>query len=84
MNERRRLATLTPLIFGRVSRVLAGLASLGAIAFVPLEGFGLLGAMGLAFLGFSFLIGGVVGNPGCEVTALPNLLLRSDKKVHFT
>jgi hypothetical protein len=79
-----RLATLKPLLVGRVSRALAGLASLGSIAFVPLEGFGILGAAALAVLGLSFLVGGVVGNPGCEVTALPNLFLRSEKKVHFT
>ncbi len=78
----RRLATLKPLLVGRVSRILAGLASLGAVAFVPLAGFGFLGAAALAVLGLSFLVGGFVGNPGCEVTALPNLLLRSDKKVH--
>ena len=37
----------------------------------------------LALLGLSFLIGGLLANPGCELTALPNLFLRSDKKVHF-
>ena len=78
----KRLATLEPLFLGRLSRILAGLASLGAIAFVPLGGFGLPGAAVLVVLGLSFLVGGIVGNPGCEVTALPNLLLRSDKKVH--
>ena len=77
-----RLATLRPLFIGRLSRVLAGLVSVGAVAFVPLYGFGFLGAAALAVLGLSFLVGGVVGNPGCEVTALPNLFLRSDKKVH--
>lgn len=76
------LAKLEPLLFGRVSRVFVGLVSLGLVAFVPLDGFGILGAAALAVLGISFLVGGIVGNPGCEVTALPNLFLPSDKKVH--
>ncbi len=84
MRERRSLATLKPLFVGRASRILAGLASLGAVAFVQLDGFGLLGGVALGVLGLSFLVGGIVGNPGCEVTALPNLFLRSEKKVHFT
>ncbi len=84
MSATRRLATLRPLFIGRLSRILAGLASLGALAFVPLDGFGLLAGAALAVLGLSFLVGGIVGNPGCEVTALPNLFLRSEKKVHFT
>ena len=84
MSETKSLATLRPLLVGRVSRILAGLASLGAVAFVPMDGLGLLGGAALIVLGLSFVVGGIVGNPGCEVTALPNLFLRSEKKVHFT
>ena len=43
-----------------------------------------LGFMGLMLFGLSFLVGGVVGNPGCELTALPNLLLPSNKRLHST
>ena len=31
-----------------------------------------------------FLIGGLVGNPGCELTAIPNLVLRPEQRVHCT
>ena len=41
-----------------------------------------LGFTALMLLGLSFLVGGVVGNPGCELTALPNLVLPSRKRLH--
>jgi hypothetical protein len=40
------------------------------------------GTVGLVFLGLSFLIGGVMGNPGCELTAILNLFASEKKKVH--
>ena len=66
MNDRTRLK---PLAIGRVSRIVAGIAAIG----VAIEmGYGL-GWLVLMALGVSFLVGGVIGNPGCEITALPNL-----------
>jgi hypothetical protein len=82
MSEERSLARLKPLFFGRLSRVLAGVLALLAVPFVGFDGLAAVGAVALGGLGLSFLIGGVTANPGCEITALPNLLLRSDKRVH--
>lgn len=79
--ETKSLAKLEPLLFGRVSRVLAGVATLywGAELWSAESGV----AAGLVILlGLSFLIGGVVGNPGCEITALPNLFLSREKRTH--
>jgi hypothetical protein len=43
---------------------------------------GWVGAAILAFLGLSFFIGGLVANPGCEITAILNLLLPEPKRLH--
>lgn len=80
---RHRLSRLRPLAVGRATRIAAGVAALVGLAFVPWEGAATLGGLALALLGLSFLIGGLLANPGCELTALPNLFLRRDKKVHF-
>jgi hypothetical protein len=82
MNEETNLARLKPLFFGRLSRVLAGVLALLVAPFVGFEGLEVVGALALGGLGLSFLIGGLMANPGCEITAIPNLLLRSDKRVH--
>jgi hypothetical protein len=79
----RRLAELPPLFFGRLSRVLAGAATLYWAAEVWSADWGdLVLAAVLVWLGLSFLAGGLMGNPGCEITALPNLLLPAKKRVH--
>ena len=83
MSEKQSLAKLQPLLFGRLSRVVAGVAALTAVPFVGFHGVEILGAAVLLLLGLSFLVGGLMATPGCEVTALPNLLLRSHKRVHF-
>ena len=67
-----------PLLFGRLLRILLGLASLVSLAFLGSIGF--LTQAVLGFLGVSFLVGGIIANPGCEITALPNLLFR--KRAH--
>ncbi len=85
MSHQAPLSKLRPLFLGRVSRLLAGLGTLAAAFwFVEWQGLAILGGLALVLLGLSFLVGGLVGNPGCELTALPNLLLPSDKHVHFT
>ena len=76
------LEELRPLFFGRLTRVLVGLATLIVILAVGPSDLGPWWTIGLLFLGISFLIGGLSGNPGCEITALPNLILPSGKKVH--
>ena len=77
------MSKLPPLLFGRVARVLFGVGVLYWTWVEGLEELGLAGYTVLILLGLSFLIGGAVGNPGCEVTALPNLLLPKNKQVHF-
>jgi hypothetical protein len=83
MGEQRKLASLPPLRLGRITRVAFGVATLLVIPFVGLETLTGWGVAPLLVLGLSFLVGGLAGNPGCEVTALPNLVLPRDKQVHF-
>jgi hypothetical protein len=82
MSEHQNLAALPPLFFGRLMRIVTGVVALGVIPFVGSDQLGFWGVAGLGFLGLSFLIGGIMGNPGCELTALPNLALPSGKKMH--
>src|SRR5713226_9531787 len=42
-------------------------------------GFGVSGAVIAGFFGVSFLIAGLEGDPGCEITAIPNLFARKRK-----
>jgi hypothetical protein len=81
MTERTSLAKLEPLFFGRLTRVGFGLATLYAVYSWWSE-LDWLWAAVLVFLGLSFLAGGLVGNPGCEITALPNLVLPKEKHAH--
>ncbi len=82
MTRTRNLATLKPLRVGRLSRMGAGLATLVAASLWGPSALTWLGFTALMLLGLSFLVGGAVGNPGCELTALPNLLLPSNKRLH--
>ncbi len=78
------MAKLPPLAFGRGARILFGIGALAGAAFVPWgEAGGIAGGLVLVFFGLSFLAGGVMANPGCEVTALPNLLLPAEKRINF-
>ena len=83
MGDKQSLAKLRPLFVGRVSRVIVGGATLVAVPFVGFDSVGIIGAVALLVLGLSFLVGGLVANPGCEVTALLNLVLPPKKRVHF-
>ena len=78
------MTQLKPLLFGRLSRVLFGMGTFAVIVFVGPEQLTLWGTVALGLLGVSFLVGGLVGNPGCEITALPNMFLSTEKRVHFT
>ena len=75
-------ARLKPLFVGRMTRVLFGLGTLLLIAIIGPSTLTTWGTTALAALGLSFLIGGLVGNPGCELTAIPNLFLSKKKRVH--
>lgn len=82
MSEKQRLSKLPPLAFGRAARVITGI---GVLYWTTAEGMDQLGDVGYAaliLLGLSFLIGGIIGNPGCEVTALPNLFLSKERQFH--
>ncbi len=83
-STRTPLGRLRPLACGRTARVVFGLGSLVGAAFVPWgEAGGLAGGLVLVFFGLSFLAGGLMANPGCEVTALPNLVLPAEKRINF-
>jgi hypothetical protein len=65
--------------FGRALRIVAGACALAAAIIVG--PFGLWGLL-LFFLAVSFIVGGLMANPGCEITTLPNLLLSAEKRLH--
>lgn len=67
-----------PLFFGRLLRILAGVALCSWLFVSPPPGLFWQGLVLL--LGVSFIVGGVMAYAGCEVTALPNLLL--GKRLH--
>ncbi len=84
MAEKTSLAKLPPLAVGRVTRVVFGVATLYWANQMGSGELGLPGMVALIFLGVSFLLGGLLGNPGCELSALPNLVLPREKQIHFT
>ncbi len=71
-----------PLFFGRILRIAAGLACLVSIPFVPAFEYTWLGVLALVVAGATFIVAGVIANPGCEITALPNLLLPAGRRLH--
>lgn len=83
MVEQTKLSKLKPLLFGRITRVVFGLAFLIAAVAMSTDQIGIAGFLVLLFLGLSFLVAGLIGNPGCELSALPNLLLPLSKRFHF-
>jgi hypothetical protein len=80
--QKRSLSELKPMLFGRVTRVLFGIGSFVLIWVVGVDQLTPIGVLAMALLGASFLIGGLVGNPGCELTAIPNLVLSEKKRIH--
>ena len=52
--------------------MVVGVATLAAASSLGPSELTVLGFAGLFLLGLSFVVGGVVGNPGCEITVLPN------------
>ncbi len=82
MKNETPVTKLEPLIIGRVTRALFGLGTLALVAIIGPATLTVWGTAGLVILGLSFLIGGIVGNPGCELTAIPNLFLSHEKKGH--
>lgn len=74
---------LKPLVAGRILRVASGLVCFYfVIELLDPSDLGLIiASVALGLLGLSLIVGGLLANPGCEVTALPNLFLQ--KKTHF-
>jgi hypothetical protein len=70
------------MFFGRVTRVLLGVGTFVLIWVIGVHDLTPVGTGVLVFLGISFLIGGLVANPGCELTAIPNLFLSKKNKIH--
>ena len=70
------------MLIGRVSRVVFGVAVIATVFFADVLQVSLLGALALVLLGSSFVIGGLLAIPGCELSALPNLIL--PEKLRFT
>jgi hypothetical protein len=82
MKDKRPMAKLKPLLLGRVTRVLFGIGTMVLVMVMGPSQLTTWGAIALLFLGLSFLIGGIWGNPGCELTAIPNLFVPEKKRVH--
>jgi len=70
------------MMIGRVSRIVFGAGTFALIWIVGVDVLGAIGTGALVFLGLSFVIGGLMGNPGCEITAIPNLLRPVKKRSH--
>ena len=72
-----------PLFFGRLTRVVFGAAALywGATLWST-DLASVAASLAVIFLGLSFLVGGLMANPGCEITALVNLVLPPEKRLH--
>ena len=73
------LAKLKPLLVGRLTRIAFGL---GAFAWIWVGSPSWIGSVVLAVLGLSFVMGGLVANPGCEITAIPNVFLPARRRLH--
>ena len=82
MNANKNQLKLTPLFFGRLARVIFGIALLGIVAILGVDKVSVIGAAIMIFLGVSMLLGGLMGNPGCEITAIPNLFRAREKRLH--
>ncbi|MFQ5575256.1 MAG: hypothetical protein ACE5E0_06515 [Terriglobia bacterium] len=82
MANEKPWAKIEPLVIGRVTRILFGIAAFAFIAVVGVQALGVVVTGLLGVLGASFILGAIMRNPGCEITAIPNLFLPRQKKVH--
>lgn len=74
---------LKPLIIGRVSRIIFGVAVLYYGVKLWHENVSaIIASLAVLLFGLSFLAGGLMANPGCEITALLNVLRAKEKRVH--
>ncbi len=82
MDESRN-RMLRPLFFGRLLRTLVGAGTLGLTVYLGVDQLTVFGTLALGCLGLSFVASGLIANPGCELSALPNMLLPEQKRRHF-
>lgn len=73
---------LRPLIVGRTTRVVFGATVIFVTFVTGVLHMSVVAFLALMALGLSFLIGGLLAIPGCELSALPNLML--PKRYRFT
>jgi hypothetical protein len=74
---------LKPLFFGRLTRVIFGLATTcWAVRLWHATLPAVAASTAVFLLGVSFLLGGLMANPGCEITALLNLGKPAEKRIH--
>ncbi len=72
-----------PLFFGRVTRIVFGLVALSwGVGLWNGDLASMAASLAVILLGLSFLVGGLMANPGCEITALINLLLPAEKRLY--
>jgi len=82
MTSNKGLAETRPLVIGRLTRVVFGIGTFVVIFALGPSTLGTIGTVLVAALGVSFVVGGFIGNPGCEITAIPNLVLPKSKRIH--
>lgn len=70
-----------PLFLGRLLRILVGTALVLSASFVPDFDQAWIGTTALILGGATFVVAGIRANPGCEITALPNLLLPAHRQL---
>lgn len=76
-------AHLKPLLIGRLSRTVFGLAVIYCGIRLWHQNLpAIIASLAMVLFGLSFLIGGLIANPGCEITALLNVLRPKQKRVH--
>lgn len=61
--------------------MLVGLACFAGIPFVPDFEYAALGIAALGLAGLTFVVAGLRANPGCEITAIPNLFLPAERQL---
>jgi DNA-binding transcriptional ArsR family regulator len=74
-----RLSLAAVLLALTAALIVSGQAALKFYGSSVSVGFGVSGAIIIGFFGISFLIAGLDGHPGCEITAIPNLLAGGKK-----
>lgn len=84
MSETPQPAThLKPLLIGRVSRIVFGIAVIYCGTKLWHQNLpAIIVSIAVLLFGLSFLVGGLMANPGCEITALLNMLRPTEKRVH--